>query len=131
MPEEKPNAAVVGHRKPGKAFWPWQLLLHGKVAYDALAFSADGETLAVGVGGEIALVETGSGRKRLLVKGLPMLLRLTFAGPTQLAARFLDGTVKAWDVVTGKDIDPQPAHARAFQVGGGAHRGREDAGGFS
>src|SRR5262249_57252312 len=57
-----------------------------KVAPDALAFSADGSTLAVSAGGEIALVQTANGRKRLLAKGLSERLRLAFVGSHQLAA---------------------------------------------
>jgi WD40 repeat protein len=92
-----------------------------KAAFGPLAFSPDGSTLAISAGGEVALVQTASGRKRVLAKGLSPDPRLTFVGPNQLAARLADGKVRAWDVATGKDIRPGPAHAHAFVP---AHDGR-------
>jgi WD40 repeat protein len=92
-----------------------------KVISGALAFSVDDDTLAVAEEGEITLVETASGRKNLLAKGLPERPRLAFVGSKELAAELRGGTVRAWDVGTGMAVDPKPAHSHALLQ---AHNGR-------
>jgi WD40 repeat protein len=88
--------------------------LREKFLSDGLAFSADGGTLAVQLGGDITLVPARGGRKRLLAKGLEKGVGLAFLGAKRLAARLPDGKVRAWDVVTGKEQAPDPADALAF-----------------
>jgi WD40 repeat protein len=79
-----------------------------------LAFSPDGDTLAVSAAGEITLLQIASGRKRVLAKGLPERLPLAFVDATQLAAQLGDGKVRAWDIGQDREIDPEPVHSQAF-----------------
>jgi len=114
----------VSHRVPGDkdVVNTPRTSVWDKVVADTLAFTADGSTLAVATGGKIVLVQTGSGRESLLVKGLPEgKTRLAFVGSKQLMAELGDGKVRAWDVATDKDVDPEPAHTHAFLR---AHNGR-------
>jgi WD40 repeat protein len=74
--------------------------------YSQRGLSPDGKMLAVASAGEITLWDTATGKKVGELKGLPQYLNvLTFApdGRT-LAAMVGDGTVRIWDVRTGRQL---------------------------
>ncbi len=71
-----------------------------------LAFAPDGRSLALTAGKEIWLINTDTGKKRVLTKGLPSVpYQLTFAGGDRLASLFDDDSIRVWNLPTGQSIE--------------------------
>jgi WD40 repeat protein len=85
-----------------------------EVLLDTLVFSPDGSMLALAGGRKVVLFQTATKRKCILAKELAEDPRLAFVGSNQLAAKLEDGTVRAWDIATGKEVRTALVHAQAF-----------------
>ena len=87
-------------------FDPWELVL-------SIAWSPDGETLAVAAGEYIHLYEAGTFEERHTLSAGVWSPGLAFSPDSHLlAAVGRDGTVKLWDVASGEAIYAIPAHKK-------------------
>jgi RNA polymerase sigma factor (sigma-70 family) len=131
-----PNATTLAAASGNKVL-RWQVAtgkelpaIEGMLKPDALAFAPDGRTLASGCGGENTVrlwdVETGKAPRRF--EDYPTPFQLQRAGIHVAGVRSLlfspdgkalltasaDGSVRRWDVATGKEIQGVPNGARGF-----------------
>jgi WD40 repeat protein len=99
---------------------PWVMTFQQRYAVPALVFSPDGRTLAAGGGRpdthvELTLCDLVTGEQRTLLRGPGAsveFLAYDVAGPTLVALHY-DGTVRRWDLATGREL----AARRAKQCG--------------
>ncbi len=76
-----------------------------KSSFRNVRFSDNGETLAFTREKEIYLVQTTTGKRRLLCEAPDWPHGLTFISARRLAASVWNDKIRAWDVATGKEVD--------------------------
>lgn len=111
-----------GYREPD----PWcDHRTESSTTYNGIAFSPDGNSVALGSGDhDVSVWDVTSGRKRHVLKGhTNWVLDVAFAPDGRcLATASWDGTVKLWDLTTGREVSTlrraKPVFAVAFAPDG-------------
>jgi WD40 repeat protein len=81
---------------------PWQTLTHGGKVH-AVAWSPDGRTFAsASSNGMVKVWDGETAQKKKILWGGKVLNALAYAPDGRLAAASSDGTVRLWDVATGR-----------------------------